>query len=226
MVSIVLFLLILSGGSLFGAVVLNRRFTDCLPLSVGGMMAILYVCGLLSILRAGVWLIIAAAAVLIAASIVHVIRRRDPIAALKRVFTADTVIFFVVILILTICTIGMEATAWDEFSHWMDSVKCMTIIDDLGTSPAADIVFPSYPPGISLIQYLLQKIHLLTGGTAFSEWRSMIAGKIVIVSMMAPLFGRLRRRRITGMFLEIVVLLLLPGMLYDWYFISSLINIK
>ncbi len=106
----------------------------------------------------------------------------------------------------------------------MDTVKVMTYLDDFGTNPTANTSFPSYPPGIALFQYVLQKLHVVLEGGSFSEWRAIYAYKLLTLSMIAPLFRNVRFSFIWGGAVLWLAAFVVPGLFFWDFYVSTLID--
>lgn len=52
----------------------------------------------------------------------------------------------------------MRFKEWDEFSQWGPAVKSMVLFDKIGPYSPAHLVFPEYPPGLSLFSYFVTAI--------------------------------------------------------------------
>lgn len=107
----------------------------------------------------------------------------------ENIFTLGFFVFLFFFLMFAFLDRGKLVDGWDEFSHWADIVKVMTSLDDFGTNPKGGAYFQSYPPGMSLFQYFVQKMTALFNPTAgFSEWRLYFSYQIFFVSFMLPFF--------------------------------------
>ena len=224
MISIAFYFLVVSSGSVLGVAVWKRRFTEILPVSCGFLVLLLFAAGLSGNLKAGVYLLFVIAGGIYLFSVWYAVSHREVKDSLKRLFAADTAVFVGLALLFLCCNLGMEATGWDEFSHWMDTVKTMTLIDDLGTSPEAHVLFPSYPPGLSLFHYPLQIIHLLTGGKEFSEWRYLFSYKLFFLCMIAPAFRKLDFRNPLAILFAFSSSLIFPGVFFGSFYDSGLVD--
>ena len=87
-----LLLLLLSAGCVFGAVRFGRRFEECLPLSMVGMVCCLFLFGLFGQLRLVFLALCALSLLLYAAALLHM-RRRSGRAPLRRIFTPAALLF-------------------------------------------------------------------------------------------------------------------------------------
>lgn len=188
MLSIILFLLVISAFAVFACFKLDKTFEEVLPVSCMGIILILFLFGMFGILKAGA-IVVCALALLFYAYTIYWIAKNNPKEILKaKVFnliTPGSVVFAVLSMLLAYWNQDRLATRTDEFSHWLDTVVIMSQIDAFGTTPGSTAVFPSYPPAMSLFQYLLEKLNMLCIG-AFSEWKTYYAYQLLAVVIMLP----------------------------------------
>ena len=188
MTQIILFAILVTG-SIFGTAVFRKKFEDFLPITCSAIVLIMFFAGTLNILKTGVYLTLSLCCVLWLISAFVVIKEKKVVDFLKNFLTPGCLVFTFLYFVLGTLSRDMVATNWDEFSHWADIVKAMTLLDDLGTNPNAYAVFPSYPPGMALFQYFVQKIYLLVKPEEiFSEWRLFFSYQIFFISFMMPFF--------------------------------------
>ena len=188
MLSIILFIFIISAFAIFASFRLGRTFEELLPISSMGIILILFIFGMFNGLAVGATLVAAGAACLYAYTVYWVVKNGG-IATLKKsifnLITPGSVVFVILSAIIAYCNKGRLATKTDEFSHWLDTVVIMSSIDRFGTAPNSTAVFPSYPPAMSLFQYLLEKINMVTTGD-ISEWKTYFAYQLLAVIVMLP----------------------------------------
>ncbi len=69
-----------------------------------------------------------------------------------------TVLLAMLPLLLT--TASMQPSQWDEFSQWLPNARYLALFDAFpGPShPASDSVFPGYPPGVTVVFYLVGRL--------------------------------------------------------------------
>ena len=167
--SLIVFFLVLVSPPLFLSVFRGKRFEETVAVSSGAVILVLFLCGVLGILEAGVYLVLGLALVLAGLSVYRFIRRRDP-GALRAFFTPAFIAFCLIYGFLFFIHFQRLIHEWDEFTHWGDVVKAMTCVDAFSTSPQAHSLFQSYVPGMALFQYLFQKIAMLFNGGKFADW--------------------------------------------------------
>ena len=207
----ILFLAMISSGSIFCAAYFKRKYEEILPITIMGLVLIAFVFGVAGILKAGFWAVMLLAAAMYLAAAVKIVRTRTLKQFLGYAVTPGAVVFVVLYFLLALLNVGKIASAWDEFSHWVDIVKVMTTLDDFGTNPNAHSLFQSYPPAMALFQYLFQKIYNLGKlAEGFSEWRVYLAYQVFLFAVMFPFFERLTFRRPLSSLVAIIAILFTP----------------
>ena len=158
MLTTLLFLLLLSSTSVYCALRFQKSFELTLPVSAMGSVLVLFLFGLAGQLRAGVWAVVLLALVLYGLSAVSLLKNRNWRSLGKHLLTPAAAVFFLGTLVYAFLYRGKLAVHWDEFTHWMDIVKVFFQTGDFGTDPAAFCGHGSYPPGMTLFQFLLQEL--------------------------------------------------------------------
>lgn len=226
MVSIIVFLLTISSGCVLGAMLFGKHYEVMLPISCTSIVVILFIAGVLGILKISVILLLLFSVVIY---IYAAIILRNDKKRLKEVcanfFSNGFFVFAGYVVVCVWSTAGRYFTRNDEFSHWGDIVKVMVMLDDYGTNPLAESLYQTYPPGMSLFQYFLQKIYMLMSEEAmFSEWRCFLAYQILAFAFVIPIFSRIKSKRIMNIISIAVALFLLPTIFYQDYYYSTLID--
>lgn len=209
MLTYILFLLIVLSGSIFGAAYARKRFEDTLPITTMSMVAVLFVFGLFGILSAGFLAVCLVALALYIAAAYRLFKYRL-FTDLKQAFgSCGPLLFLLIFVALAVLNRGKVASRWDEYSHWMDITKTMTLIDDFGTNPNAQALFPSYPPGLALFEYFIQKLNLLIYPDAgFVEGLTYFSYQILFVSVFFPFFKKLSFKQPMSLALSLCAALL------------------
>lgn len=189
MFAYIVFFMAISSGSVFCGARFGRKYEEILPITCMGIILILFVFGILGILRAGIIVVILLVITLYLLSAALLIKRRKFDDFLLAVFTPAFVIFLVIFIAFAFLNRGRLAYVWDEFSHWVDIVKVMTTLDDFGTNPASQSWFQSYPPGMTLFEFFLQRIVLFFNPNAgFHEASVYVAYQVFFSSLLLPFF--------------------------------------
>lgn len=225
MISNLVFLSLLCSGSVFAAAWKGRKFEEILPITAFGMVLLVFLFGIVGHLYAGV---VACAVISIALwllAIAHVIWKKDVKQTATVLLTPGAVVFVIMFFCLSFWNFNKLAGIWDEFSHWIDVVKAMTMIDDFGTNPNANVVFPSYPPAMSIFQYILQKIYLwFHSEFVFSEWRVYLAYQTLCFIPMFPLLKNCSFKKSFELILYCVMIFLAPLVFYYDLYTSTYID--
>ena len=210
MFSILIFVLLISG-SLFAAAFFNKKFEEIIPITCMGIVAVLFVFGLLGILEIGFYFVFATLISLIIAAVLRLIIRKNYYDFFKCIVTPAFFIFSLLFLIICICNKGIVASSWDEFSHWVDSVKAMFTINDFVTNPSANSMFKSYPPALALFQYFFTKVNSIISPLAgFVDEKVYIAHQIFAISFFFPFLKSFTFKRIGTLALSTIAIFCTP----------------
>lgn len=216
MLTNLIFLGLLCSGSVFAAAWLKRSSEEFLPITAMTMVLIVFLFGIAGILEAGVVCCVVIAAALWLLCLIRLVQKRAFAQFCKNVITPGFVVFLLVFFGLSVWDVGKLASSWDEFSHWIDIVKVMSLLDDFGTNAASCSHFPAYPPGISIFQYILQKLYQWTRpGQAFNEWRVFFAYQLFCLIPLMPFFRGASFRRPMNVLLRSIAYFATPLLFFS-----------
>ena len=219
----VLIVIILVSGSIYGVIVFDKTFEEILPITCMGIVLVLFLFGIGNRLRLGLYFIIIAITILYVISVIYFFKRKKYKTYFYNFFTPAFLIFVMLFIILYHANSGKLAVEWDEFSHWMDSVKVMTDLNDFVTNPASNSMFKTYPPGMAMFQYFFQKLYLRFPNEVFNEGLMFFVRQIFVLSLFFPFLNKL-----TWKFKDIVccfaVVFLTPLTFYHDFYISIYID--
>jgi len=182
--------LILSSGSIFGAAYSQRRFEEFLPFSFTAIVAVLLLAGVMDAMLAGLYIILLIAICLLLAAVVHLFQlyrkhSGEFIPTLSRIVSPGAIVFVALCALFLYIDFGRYCRGWDSFSHWAPTVKAMYYLDSFITNELAQAWYPSYPPGMSLAQYVFVKLYSFWGGQ-FQEWILYYAYQLFFASFLLP----------------------------------------
>lgn len=207
-ISIILFLLLISSGSVFAASYFDKKYEEVLPITCGGIIVVSFLFGLVGLLRFSTTIISIVCLVLFVFGIVNAIRNKKNI--LKNIFTPA---FFVFVILLGFMFLGVYnkvINSIDEYSHWGDIVKVMTLHDVLGTDANVHAMYPSYPPSMSLFQYTLEEINSFISKESFSEWLAYFGYDILAISFILPVCSKFNKNKVFSYICLVILLITLP----------------
>lgn len=206
--SVILWLLVLSSGSVLCTAVSKRKYEEALPVTCSLLVLLLFLSGICGALKEGVYCALGISLCIYIASAAFLIQKRAIRNFLERLFTPGFWIFISMVILSCILSFGRMASSWDEFSHWADIVKVMVTLDDFGTNPEAHSIFQSYPPAMTLFQYFLQKLSGWMGNSNYTEWKLFLAYHVFALSFFIP-FAKVinSKKRFAGIIFGILVYL-------------------
>ena len=221
--SLILFFLCISSGSVYAAARWERKYEEVLPLTCCAMVLTMFLFGVFGFLKLGAAVVCAACAGLYVLTALRVGKQKTGRVLLQNVFTPGFALFLAFNLMYIVCIYGKLFDCDDEFSHWGDTVRILCNLDVFGTHPAANALYPSYPPAMSLFQYFLQKLNHWQPGHPLVEWMRYYAYRVVALSLIMPMCTRIRRDWL-GYGLFALGVFCLPGLFYDHYYDNILID--
>ena len=218
-ISYFIFFLVLSSGSVFSSALYKTRFEQLLPVTSSSIVLIIFICGFLGNLHLGVYVVLFLCLSLYALSVIYIIREKSFYSVLSNIFTPAFFVFACFYFLFIFCSKGMLLSGYDEFSHWGDIVKTMVRIDDFGTNPDSNSQFPSYPPGMAILQHFFQKLNALVSGQEFVESGLFVSYQIFTFSFFFPFLNGLSFKKFTLLICSFIVLFLSPLWFFpDTYF--------
>lgn len=225
-----IFLLIISSGSLFCAIRFDKKYEEILPVTCIGYSLVLFLSGIFGNLAYGFYAVLILSMSMYAGFFILLIKFKDKsdrylMKAVLNIITPGFCFFIIFFFASALILRGLLAHSWDEFSHWIDIVKVMTELDDFGTNPLSYSAFKTYPPIMSLFQYLMQKVFLLMHPEAgFIEWRCYFAWQILFISVFLPLFSKIKWGQVLGTLALSGIILLIPPIFYNTLYSTAYID--
>ena len=224
-VMIIMFLVISSGGVL-GAVFLQKKYEETLPLMQCILIMILFWGGMANLLKESVWIVCSLTIMGYGICIFWIIKNKSIDRIKKNIFTNCFWVFLIVYLLIWVCNIGMVPHYYDEYTCWGTRVKDMCRLDMMYTSEHARSWGQPYPPATALIQYFYEKIqYMIVGENKFVEWYLFVAYQVFMVSFLMPLLGRvqLKRKKYDFIFIAVFVLTL-PMIFYTYAYDTIMVD--
>ncbi len=189
----------------------SRPYERALPAAALLAVLVLYLFGLLGVLRAGVYAVYALGLFSGAYCVRGAMRDRKNGKALSVSISPAAMVALVAVPVICFVSRGRLLTIWDEFSHWGTVVKNMYLLDAFGSAPSSTAIFKAYPPSISLLQYYFMRLE-----PSFTEATLFRAKDFLTVSLLMPFFAGVTWKDGKRLLLLIMIVFALP--LIDYYY--------
>ena len=161
-----LVLLLLSGAAL--GILTNRRTEECVPVAFTGTIVFLYLFYCVNLLFVGRIVLYVGIAVLFAAGIVRLIRKKEGKAFWKSFFSPAIVMFLILSVLFLIFCADLKPSVWDELRLWAAMPKALHFSQSLqvGEGSLLYSTMQSYPPGMALLVYFFTSF---SGGFSYGS---------------------------------------------------------
>ena len=166
------------------AVLLSRKLSETVFLSIGLIIGILYVFGLPNkegSLWYGICFLLFLALFSVGFLVFIWVKQRERLQEAGVI--SGVLIYLGFLLIALFVNYGRVFQMWDEFTHWGFTVKHFFYMDAFGTvsHPYYDLWMPNYLPGATLVQYFFTRF-----STGFVEFNSYVGMNMLYFTMLMP----------------------------------------
>lgn len=192
------------------ALALHKKIEEMIPITVMGIILILYVAGLCGNLAVGFYAVLSFAILaflLLVYTIFHLHRNAFPL-----LFTPGLMAFLVILVFIWHAHHeGRMYTEWDELCHWGLFTKNMYATDQLYNAPGSTaLVHPDYPPATSLFSYFGLKL-----GGAYRECNAYYCANIFLYSLILPIFKHFNWKKPISLLFVFGITLLIPFTIFS-----------
>lgn len=170
---------------------MRKRIEVTLPLAVFTSILVLYIFGLAGKLHLGVYAFFLLAAVGFLAGFIKALACKEFKSFVGNIFTIGFFVFVGATIYIYFMTKGRLFSNFDEFTHWGLTVKNFIVFDGFANIKGSTTHGAGYQPGISVFCYLFTALK-----GKLSECDAIRAMNIYIVTMLLPIFRKVRWRRI------------------------------
>lgn len=221
-------LLLLTSGSLLGAVRFNRRFEELMPVTLMAIIPFLFLFYVFDILLVGFYVLLAALLGCAVYSVVYMIIQKSYRQTARNFFTPAAAVWTALLAVVFLATRNNVPLVWDELRLWAALPKALYMTDALQLGPNSPMyaIMQPYIPGIALFQYFWLKI---TG--AFSDGQLFFAYALFGLSLFLPALKNLRWKHWAVMPLIAVALFVSPLLYFNtdkndscFYYISLYVD--
>lgn len=223
MFTIIVFLLVVLAGNVLGVAVTKKNRAEYVALTVMTDILIIYLCGLLEVLRVGVFLVLAGSFFIYVYSFYCVTKAKEWKKFLKELFSPYIVLLLLIFFGVVVGNFRKIVTAYDDLSHWGLAVKQMCQFDVFTVSSNASDYAPTYPPAMACFQYFVQELRqLLQGQNTFSEWWLFVVYQFATYIFLFPLMTIKKGKNVLEWLLNAAVVFVLPVVLFQYDFINNI----
>lgn len=198
---------------------LKIKIEEAIPISVIGIIIIIYICGIFDNLKIGVYMVEIFTLLAIISIIYFIVKEKNLKDTLKRFLTPGILIYVLFFILNLVLTKGKILDDYDEFNHWGAIIKNMFIYNKYGMHENSSVTFNEYPPFTAVFQYFFLSIK-----NVYAEDTIMIAQNILYISFIMPLFKNISwKKGINKLWLAIPILLM-PLIFYPSFFEEILVD--
>ena len=200
-----LVILVVVVGSMGISILTKAHLSSVVPFCVFGIVVFLYFFGIFEALKIGVYALYGTIFLTCVFALVRVLRRQSEF-HISSVIEPWIVVFCFLSFVSYLSVRNTQFSQWDEFSHWGLVAKAMHEHDALAPFNSANILFRSYPPGMSLWQYFVGGV----GSEPFSEGKAIWAVRLFEFALLTPFMRFLKWREPVEIVIVSSVFLLIP----------------
>lgn len=136
--------------------------------------------------------------------------------------------FIILYGIMAILLIGFISIVWDDFSHWLLTVKNMVLFNELSNNSKSTIIFKTYPPATAIIQYFYNFV----GGIGFKsldlEYNSQLITNYFVMILLLSMIN-MRQLSKKSKIILYPVLFLIPAIfnqeIYVGLYVDAILSI-
>lgn len=108
---------------------------------------------------------------------------------------------------------------WDEFTHWGSAVKSMFKINEFSTSPNSSLYFQSYPPAMTIFQYIFTFIK-----GEFIEYYAYYSYDLFCFCLFLPFLSKIEWKNAIKIIISTFLIIVIPTLFYQYFYISIYID--
>lgn len=204
---ILLYFIIISG-SMFIADKAKKKIEKCIAPNIAIIILVLYIFGILEILKYGVWAISIVNILLGLYTIIKNWRNKEELKT--KIMTAGLGFFTIVFFILMLTTYNKNLVDYDHYFYRSLNTKIMYYTDTISRGFEA-----LYPPASNLLQYFFMKII-----GAYIQGVEAFAMQMFGFALLLPLFDRVKNTRFMNIIISIVIICM-PAILNNLIFYKA-----
>ena len=200
---------------------LKVKTEQAIPITIMGMITLVYLSGILGNLKLGLGLIIIISIIMLIYLIIYLVKTKKQIKEnLRFYFSPGIVAYGIIYIIFVVLNKNRIFENYDEFNHWGLIIKDMYLNDNFAFSRESVTMFNEYPPFTAIFQYIFLKF-----ANVYSEDIIIIANNILSISIVMPLFKKITwDKSLKNIIVIIPLAVLTPLIIYEKYYFNILVD--
>ena len=212
---ILLFLIILIN-SIALTIKLKNRIEVNIPISIIGLILIVYIFGLFDKLLLGVRVIEILTILVSVYALYTIIKNKKEINFKEQILTPGLFVYMFLYTGFIIFNKGMLFKEYDDFSHWGLVVKHMFNFGNFGANSESVLQYNEYPPFIGIFQYIILMLK-----NAYAEDAVITGLNILYISFIIPMFKYIKwDKSILKLLIYIPIVVFVPIFFYEKFYVN------
>jgi hypothetical protein len=149
-----LFVLLISTSAI--SIYFKVKFETALPLTISSLVIVFYIFGIFSNLKLGLLFLYCLIPIFFIYVIYQVKRNNN---VLKKIITPGLLLYSIWILVTYYIYKNQTVIHHDDFSHWFLAIRNSYNLDQIPIGINSNVIFQDYPPGTTILAYILLKIY-------------------------------------------------------------------
>lgn len=208
----ILLITILSGAS-FISYVFKRKTEETIIISLLGIIAILYIFGLLNLLKYGRYVVLLIYNLLGIYVLAKKIKDKELKEYINNFFTVGTNIFIILYIVFAITTFNKMFTIWDEYTYWSIASKNMYYSNSFLMSNSSTVAIGLYPPNPTVLQYFFCKVIGM-----YSQGIELFTLNILGFAFLIDIFHNFKVKNFITIITTLFAIICIPNIFCDQYF--------
>ena len=209
------------GGAIFTSNIFKKDIGSAIPVSIMSIMAILYIFGIIGLLKTGAILIVAIYNILGVFTLILKLKNKELKNFCKNSISTSAVIFALFFIVFACTTYEKMFNIWDEFTHWSLASKNMfyTNAFALNENSTMDFYYPAslYPPSPTIFQYFCCKVI-----GEYKQGIEIFAMQMLGFSCLLSLLKNVKRKNIIAVCISTFIVLAIPSIFCETYFYATI----
>lgn len=204
-------------------IIVKKRIEQVIPISVVGIVLIIFIAGLFDNLELGaniVQVLTIAQLIFIPITIIKKDKENKAKELIKNIATPGLLVYILLFVVSIIINKNRIFEDYDEFNHWAVIIKNMFMYNTYGTNPETIVRFNEYPPFTAVFQYLFLAVQKV-----YREDIIIIAQNILYFSIIIPVTQSIRwDKSIRKILVTVPLIIFLPMIFYSNFYLDILVD--